>query len=1013
MKKDKKPDQILELEKVYNITLEEVDSINKKGYLLDEDNNIIGLNLSDNQISKIENLKELESLQRLDLSNNQISKIENLKELESLQLLYLENNQISKIENLKELESLQLLYLENNQISKIENLKELESLQRLDLSNNQISKIENLKELQSLRTLYLYNNQISKIENLKELQSLRTLYLYNNQISKIENLKELQSLQTLYLSYNQISKIENLKELQSLQRLDLSNNQISKIENLKELQSLQRLDLEHNQISKIDEVKKILSSIPNLKRLLIYQNPFLEEISDLKLEESILGSNLQDLKDYFKGIEDKSAEDIKLIKKIMLLGNHDSGKSTFLSNFLEEADDSTGSTHILNIVPYPNEKKTEAILYDFGGQDYYHGLYKAFMTNHSTSLLFWQKDTNNNKLSDDKSDRTEYTQNFTNGYWIKQLSNFDELYSRSDDEKKVLNRYWLIQTHIDDDGIIFLDDEKLSPYIFKQFQINAKNSKSLDFEFLKRYLQEEIKNRDTVKKSAIDIEIEDYILKQKSKDSTNLSVLEEKFLDNKDRVEFILNQLSRQGLILYYPHIKSLSSIAWFNPSATIKMIHSDIFSANSIKEYKGRVPQDKFETLCKENNSLILMLIENKVIFFDETSDIKNYYIIPSYLPRLNEDSVDYLYLFDIQIPFLTIKFEYFIPFGFINRLISAYGKTPDVKKYWRDMLLFTLDKTTKIFIKLDFESLQIKLYVIGNDILSKRGIEQIQRGLFEDMIMFYKDINSYKSKLYGSKDKNDDEFIKKYYDISNTQLPEDLYLSIDGKHFVQYSILDDEDKTKDEILGYELKDGHIDKEKVKTLFTRGFKNFTIKNKGLNKMNKIFISYSRKDVDFRDELRKHLSMLKTFDIADNWACEDITIGKWDKQIQKELEDSDLIIYMLSANFFTSSYILEKEVLNVMESISKGTNTNTKILPIVVSEFIGLDKLGGKIEDPNDIQKAILGISDYQYLPYGKIINPLTNQTEERIISLKEYANKNQLEEALKQIVESVIKVLK
>jgi internalin A len=170
----------------------------------------------------------------------------------------------------------------------------------------------------------------------------------------------------------------------------------------------------------------------------------------------------------------------------------------------------------------------------------------------------------------------------------------------------------------------------------------------------------------------------------------------------------------------------------------------------------------------------------------------------------------------------------------------------------------------------------------------------------------------------------------------------------------------------------------------------------------------KIFISYSRKDVEYKDELKKHLNMLKTFDIADNWSCDEITISKWHEQLQKELKESDLIIYMLSANFLVSGYILDQEVKKGMYLI--GQDPNKKVLCVIVSDFVGLDDLKSfSNKNLDDLQKAVLQLSDWQYLPYSKIVNNVTGNIEEKIIPLKRYQN---IEEALTQIVTKVLDVL-
>ena len=66
------------------------------------------------------------------------------------------NNQISKLENLEGLSQLQSLGLSGNQISKLENLEGLSQLQSLGLSGNQISKLENLEGLSQLQFLVLF-----------------------------------------------------------------------------------------------------------------------------------------------------------------------------------------------------------------------------------------------------------------------------------------------------------------------------------------------------------------------------------------------------------------------------------------------------------------------------------------------------------------------------------------------------------------------------------------------------------------------------------------------------------------------------------------------------------------------------------------------------------------------------------------------------------------------------------------------------------------------------------------
>ncbi|XP_061323945.1 leucine-rich repeat and guanylate kinase domain-containing protein isoform X1 [Pezoporus flaviventris] len=71
------------------------------------------LNLSFNQIEKITGLGSLKALQTLDLSSNKITSLEGLKKHDLLQVINLEDNQIAELSELKHLEDLPLLRVLN------------------------------------------------------------------------------------------------------------------------------------------------------------------------------------------------------------------------------------------------------------------------------------------------------------------------------------------------------------------------------------------------------------------------------------------------------------------------------------------------------------------------------------------------------------------------------------------------------------------------------------------------------------------------------------------------------------------------------------------------------------------------------------------------------------------------------------------------------------------------------------------------------------------------------------
>jgi internalin A len=162
--------------------------------------------------------------------------------------------------------------------------------------------------------------------------------------------------------------------------------------------------------------------------------------------------------------------------------------------------------------------------------------------------------------------------------------------------------------------------------------------------------------------------------------------------------------------------------------------------------------------------------------------------------------------------------------------------------------------------------------------------------------------------------------------------------------------------------------------------------------------------------VGYKDELKRHLNLLHLFNIADNWSCDEISIEKWHDKIQKELQESDLIVYMLSVNFFSSDYIINHEVNEGIKIVS--ADQKKKIVCVIVSNFLGLNNLEKFLKGKliSDTQEAIKRLSEWQYLPYGKIKNEITGNWEEKIIPLKDYPGS--IENAYTQIAEKIWEAL-
>lgn len=165
----------------------------------------------------IKDQKMLDDIRAIDMWDNQITSINSdYKCLANLQELNLSYNQISKIQNLDNLSFLSKLELQKNKLTKTDWLEKLSTLQELNLWYNEISDIKSLFALTNLRDLQLQHNQISDISSMSNLFNLESLKLEYNQISdekSLTTISNLKNLKRISLWWNKLPE-DKVKALQ-------------------------------------------------------------------------------------------------------------------------------------------------------------------------------------------------------------------------------------------------------------------------------------------------------------------------------------------------------------------------------------------------------------------------------------------------------------------------------------------------------------------------------------------------------------------------------------------------------------------------------------------------------------------------------------------------------------------------------------------------------------------------------------------------------------------------------
>ena len=86
-----------------------------------------------------------------------------------------------------------------------------------------------------------------------------------------------------------------------------------------------------------------------------------------------------------------------------------------------------------------------------------------------------------------------------------------------------------------------------------------------------------------------------------------------------------------------------------------------------------------------------------------------------------------------------------------------------------------------------------------------------------------------------------------------------------------------------------------------------------------------VVFSYSHKDEALRNELDAHLSVLRRLNIVETWHDRKLVPGQsWDPRIKEMIYAADVILLLLSADFFNSDYCYDEEMKIALERHSRG-----------------------------------------------------------------------------------------
>jgi hypothetical protein len=99
----------------------------------------------------------------------------------------------------------------------------------------------------------------------------------------------------------------------------------------------------------------------------------------------------------------------------------------------------------------------------------------------------------------------------------------------------------------------------------------------------------------------------------------------------------------------------------------------------------------------------------------------------------------------------------------------------------------------------------------------------------------------------------------------------------------------------------------------------------------------KVFISYSHRDQQWFEKLRRHLKLMQNQQILNLWHDQCLQPGDdWANKIDQKLHDADLVLLLISENFMDSDYAFGKEMEAAMRQQRQG---RTRVVPILLRAY--------------------------------------------------------------------------
>ena len=839
------------------------------------------LDCSNTRVADLTPLAELKQLQSLNCSFTEVDDLTPLVELKQLQTLECSDTQVADLTPLAELKQLQTLDCSNTQVADLTPLTELKQLQFLDCSNTEVADFAPIAELKQLQTLVCYGAEIADLSPLAEMKQLQWLDCSGTQIADLAPIAGLKQLQSLDCAGTSVADLTPLVALKQLRFLNCSSTPVADLTPLVELKQLRLLNCSRTQVDDLTPLAPRIHAGWPVKWARIIRSENAVSVKDCPLvcpPLEFAQDSPESVVEYFEqlGTESTPLNEIKVI----FLGEGAAGKTSLVKLLRNETfNPKESQTHGIRIRKTPlklaDGQTVSAHLWDFGGQEVMHATHQFFLSQRCVYVLV---------LDSRKDEKAEYWLKHAHSFGARSpvlvvLNKIDENPSFEVNRKVLLDKY---------------------PQIYDFFRVSCQRAEGV--ERFRAALAEAVAKAPTrctpfparwlaVKTHFADMQ-KDYI------DSSDYqAVCSENGVDRALSQSVLLQFLHDLGVVIHFRKLKNFDTQI-LNPVWLTNGVYR-IINSEQVAKQGGLLHEQELDDVINnhhlgntgDNSSHYPLNKLNYIVRVMQEFELcypidRHSFIVPQLLPVQEPP---------FEVAGATLRFEIhfpeFLPDSVFPRLVVKLQDFIKGDLRWRTGMVLekssVFDATARV--RVDKEDRVLRIDVCGKE--PRRFLSFIRATVKEIVADFAQLPTSERVPVPGCAE------MLAYDDLVIAES------AGEKEHFVP--------ALKKRIAISELLDGVEDP--------------VMRDEVTQIPVKAFVSYAHKDAEYLQSMRAALSPLRRLNKLVLWDDHAIDAGaQWHETIFRELDEADIVLFLVSADSIHSDFCYTKELTAAMDAASRG-----------------------------------------------------------------------------------------